>query len=440
VTLDLLRFTTAGSVDDGKSTLIGRLLYDTKQVFEDQLESVAQASERRGGEGSLDLALLTDGLRAEREQGITIDVAYRYFATPKRRFIIADCPGHRQYTRNMVTGASTADLAVILLDARRGVLEQSKRHAFISALLGIPHLVVAVNKMDLVDYSQERFEELVEEFEGFAEKLTGIAVGAQGSIDRDKPIRGRDIAYMPISALNGDNVVERSQTMTWHEGPTLLELLEQVEVAYDHPYDRPARFPVQWVIRPSETSTNGNGATSDYRGYAGQLASGALRKGEEVAVLPSGRTTKIAAIDTFDGELEEAMAPMSLTLRLEDELDVSRGETICRPDQTPTVARELEADVCWMAEHPLRAGGRYVIKHTTRSVTAVVDEITDHVDVDTLERGAPPAELALNDIGRVRLRTSAPLVFDSYASNRRTGSFILIDEASNETVGAGMIA
>jgi bifunctional enzyme CysN/CysC len=440
VTLDLLRFMTAGSVDDGKSTLIGRLLYDTKQVFEDQLEHVEAASERRGGEGSLDLALLTDGLRAEREQGITIDVAYRYFATPKRRFIIADCPGHRQYTRNMVTGASSADVAVILLDARKGVLEQSKRHAFISALLGIPKLVVAVNKMDLVDYSQERFEEVVAEFESFAPNLRegGRRAGDQ-----------YEIIYMPISALNGANVVERSERMPWYDGPVLLELLEQVEVAYDHPYDRPARFPVQWVIRPTATVTvNGSSATAnggttsvgDYRGYAGQLASGALRKGDEVTVLPSGRTTKIAAIDTFDGELEEAMAPMSLTLRLEDELDVSRGETICRPDEAPTVARELEADVCWMAERPLRPGGRYVIKQTTRNATAIVDAIVDHVDVDTLERGAPPAELGLNDIGRVRLRTSAPLVFDPYASNRRTGSFILIDEASNETVGAGMIA
>jgi bifunctional enzyme CysN/CysC len=444
VTLDLLRFMTAGSVDDGKSTLIGRLLYDTKQVLEDQLEHVEAASERRGGEGSLDLALLTDGLRAEREQGITIDVAYRYFATPKRRFIIADCPGHRQYTRNMVTGASTADVAVILLDARKGVLEQSKRHAFISALLGIPKLVVAVNKMDLVDYSQERFEEVVAEFEGFAPNLRegGRRAGDQ-----------YEIIYMPISALNGDNVVERSQEMAWFDDPThpptLLELLEQVEVAYDHPYDRPARFPVQWVIRPTATvAVNGSSATTDggtttvgdYRGYAGQLASGALRKGDEVAVLPSGRTTRIAAIDTYDGELEEAMAPMSLTLRLEDELDVSRGETICRPEEAPTVARELEADVCWMAERPLRPGGRYVIKQTTRNATAIVDAIADHVDVDTLERGAAPAELGLNDIGRVRLRTSAPLVFDPYASNRRTGSFILIDEASNETVGAGMIA
>jgi sulfate adenylyltransferase large subunit len=426
MTLDLLRFTTAGSVDDGKSTLIGRLLYDTKQVFEDQLEHVAQASERRGGEGALDLALLTDGLRAEREQGITIDVAYRYFATAKRRFIIADCPGHQQYTRNMVTGASTADLSVILLDARKGVLEQSKRHAFISALLGIPHLVVAVNKMDLVEHSQARFEELVEEFEGFAHKLGGhVQPGA----------RSRDIAYIPMSALDGDNVVDRSAQMSWYDGPTLLELLEQVEVAYDHPDDTPARMPVQWVIRPS------SGPAGDYRGYAGQIASGALRRGEEVTALPGGGRTRIAAIDTYDGELEEALAPMSVTLRLEDELDISRGELICRPEQAPTVARELEADICWMSDRPLRPGGRYLVKHTARSVSTVVDVLRDRVDVHTLERtGEPPAELELNDIGRVRLRMSAPLVFDPYAANRRTGSFILIDESSNETVGAGMIA
>ncbi len=424
MTLDLLRFTTAGSVDDGKSTLIGRLLYDTKQVFEDQLDHVAQASERRGGEGALDLALLTDGLRAEREQGITIDVAYRYFATPKRRFIIADCPGHQQYTRNMVTGASTADLSVILLDARKGVLEQSKRHAFISALLGIPHLVVAVNKMDLVDYSQERFDELVAEFAGFAQKLNGIGTGTG---------MGRDIAYIPISALNGDNVVDRSQGMEWYSGPTLLELLEQVEVAYDHPYDRPARFPVQWVIRPA-----GPGG-SDYRGYAGQVASGAFRAGEEIIVLPAGQRTSIEAIDTYDGELTEALAPMSVTLRLSDELDISRGETICRVEQAPTVSRELEADVCWMTDQPLRQGGRYLVKHTTREVTAIVDELCDHVDVHTLERASAPQELGLNDIGRIRLRTSAPLVFDPYESNRRTGSFILIDEASNNTVGAGLV-
>jgi sulfate adenylyltransferase large subunit len=428
MTLDLLRFTTAGSVDDGKSTLIGRLLYDTKQVFEDQLDHVAQASERRGGEGALDLALLTDGLRAEREQGITIDVAYRYFATPKRRFIIADCPGHQQYTRNMVTGASTADLSVILLDARKGVLEQSKRHAFISALLGIPHLLVAVNKMDLVDHSQERFDELVTEFEVFAQKLQGIGTGTG---------MGRDITYIPISALNGDNVVNRSQAMGWYAGPTLLDLLEQVEVAYDHPYDRPARFPVQWVIRPSVGRSPPT--HSDYRGYAGQMTSGALRAGEEVIVLPGGQRTSIESIDTYDGELGEALAPMSVTLRLSDELDISRGETICRPEQAPTVARELEADVCWMTDQPLRQGGRYLVKHTTREVTAIVDELCDHVDVHTLERGEAPQELALNDIGRVRLRTSAPLVFDPYESNRRTGSFILIDEASNNTVGAGLV-
>jgi bifunctional enzyme CysN/CysC len=422
--LDLLRFTTAGSVDDGKSTLIGRLLYDTKQVFQDQLEHVAEASTRRGGEGTLDLALLTDGLRAEREQGITIDVAYRYFATPRRRFIIADCPGHQQYTRNMVTGASTADVSVILLDARKGVLEQSKRHAFISALLGIPHLVVAVNKMDLVDHSQERFEELRVEFDAFAAKLVGAHERHAGI--------GRDVTYVPISALNGDNVAERGENMDWYEGPTLLEHLETVEVAYDHPYEVPARFPVQWVIRPA--------ASSDYRGYAGQLASGALRTGEEVVVLPGGERTSIAGIDVLEGELDEALAPMSVTIRLADELDVSRGELICRPDEAPIVARELQADVCWLTDRPLRAGGRYLIKQTTRTATAIVDELCDHVDIHTLERAGAPQELALNDIGRIRLRTSVPLMFDSYVENRRTGSFILIDEATNNTVGAGMIA
>ena len=427
MTLDLLRFTTAGSVDDGKSTLIGRLLYDSKQVFEDQLEHVAQASARRGGSGALDLALLTDGLRAEREQGITIDVAYRYFATARRRFIIADCPGHQQYTRNMVTGASTADVAVVLIDARRGVLEQSKRHAFISALLGIPHMVVAINKMDLVDFSRERYEELVEEFEAFARKLRG-----------GRNPRQTQTSYIPISALEGDNVVERSPRMGWYEDQPLLEFLEEVEVAYDHPYDKQARFPVQWVIRPSNGAA-GPGESGDYRGYAGQLASGALRVGEEVVALPSGLRTRIAAIDTFEGELEEAQAPMSVTLRLEDELDVSRGELICHAEEAPTVSRELQADVCWLNERPLRAGGRYVIKHTTRGATAIVDALQDVVDVHTLERASAPEQLALNDIGRVHLRTSTPLAFDSYRANRRTGSFILIDEATNETVGAGMV-
>jgi len=433
VTLDLLRFTTAGAVDDGKSTLIGRLLYDSKQVFEDQLEHVERASERRGGVGALDLALLTDGLRAEREQGITIDVAYRYFATPARRFIIADCPGHQQYTRNMVTGASTADLAVVLVDAKRGVTEQSKRHAFINALLGIPQLIVAINKMDLVEYSQERFDELVAEFEGFAQKLSRGPGRHYEGAEHASP--RPEISYLPMSALNGDNVVGGSERMDWYRGPTLLELLEQVEVAYDHPYERPARFPVQWVIRPA----SGVGA-DDYRGYAGQLASGALRRGDEVAVLPGGGQTRIAAIDTYDGELDEAVAPMSLTLRLEDELDISRGELICRPQETASVSRELQADVCWMSQAPLRAGGRYVLKQTSRSATAIVDQIEDRVDVHTLERAEPPGELELNEIGRVRLRTSVPLAFDPYASNRRTGSFILIDESSNETVGAGLIA
>jgi sulfate adenylyltransferase large subunit len=414
MTLDLLRFTTAGSVDDGKSTLIGRLLYDSKQVLEDQLEHVAEVSRRRGSD-VIDLALLVDGLRAEREQGITIDVAYRYFTTPRRRFIIADCPGHQQYTRNMVTGASTADLAVILLDARKGVLEQSKRHAFISALLGIPHIVVAVNKMDLVDYSQERFAEIVAEFAPFLEKL-GVS----------------DWLNIPISALRGDNVVDRSELTPWYAGPTLLNHLEEVEVSYDHPYDVPARFPVQWIVRTG-------GSDGEYRGYAGQLASGALRAGEEVVVLPSGQRTRIAAIDTYEGELDEAVAPLSLTLRLEDDLDVARGELIAAVGDQPLVTREFDADVCWLASEPLRPGGRYAIKHTSHTATAIVDALIDRVDVDTLEREPGPSELVLNDIARISVRTSAPLAIDPYALNRRTGSFVLIDESTDATVGAGMI-
>jgi sulfate adenylyltransferase large subunit len=414
MTLDLLRFTTAGSVDDGKSTLIGRLLYDSKQVFEDQLEHVTEVSRQRGN-SEIDLALLVDGLRAEREQGITIDVAYRYFTTPRRRFIIADCPGHQQYTRNMVTGASTADLAVILLDARKGVLEQSKRHAFISALLGIPHIVVAVNKMDLVEYSQERFDEIVADFAPLLEKL-GV----------------EDWLNIPISALRGDNVVDASDRMPWYDGPTLLSHLEQVEVSYDHPYDVPARFPVQWVVRTG-------GSDGEYRGYAGQLASGALRAGEEVVLLPSGQRTRIAGIDTYEGELDEAIAPLSLTLRLEDDLDVARGELIAGVSEPPLVTREFEADICWMDSEPLRPGGRYAIKHTSQTVTAIVDSLIDRVNVDTLEREPPPEELVLNDIARISVRTSAPLAIDPYARNRRTGSFVLIDEATDATVGAGMI-
>ncbi|MGA3361569.1 MAG: GTP-binding protein [Solirubrobacteraceae bacterium] len=414
MTLDLLRFTTAGSVDDGKSTLIGRLLYDSKQVFEDQLEHVTEVSRRRGS-GEVDLALLVDGLRAEREQGITIDVAYRYFTTPRRRFIIADCPGHQQYTRNMVTGASTADLAVILLDARKGVLEQSKRHAFISALLGIPHIVVAVNKMDLVEYSQERFAEIVADFAPFLEKL-GVA----------------DWLNIPISALRGDNVVDPSGQMPWYSGPTLLHHLEEVEVSYDHPYDVPARFPVQWVVRTG-------GTDGEYRGYAGQLASGALRAGEEVVVLPSGQRTRILAIDTYEGELDEAVAPLSLTLRLEDDLDVARGELIAAISEPPLVTREFHADVCWMDSEPLKPGGRYTIKHTSHTATAIVERLINRVDVDTLEREPSPPELVLNDIARVSLRTSAAMAIDPYSRNRRTGSFVLIDESTDATVAAGMI-
>jgi sulfate adenylyltransferase large subunit len=414
MTLDLLRFTTAGSVDDGKSTLIGRLLYDSKQVLEDQLEHVTEVSLRRGSD-EIDLALLVDGLRAEREQGITIDVAYRYFTTPRRRFIIADCPGHQQYTRNMVTGASTADLAVILLDARKGVLEQSKRHAFISALLGIPHIVVAVNKMDLVEYSQERFAEIIADFAPFLEKI-GVT----------------DWLNIPISALRGDNVVDRSELTPWYGGPTLLKHLEEVEVSYDHPYDVPARFPVQWIVRTG-------GSDGEYRGYAGQLASGALRAGEEVVVLPSGQRTRIAAIDTYEGELDEAVAPLSLTLRLEDDLDVARGELIAAVSDQPRVTREFHADVCWLASEPLRPGGRYAIKHTSHTATAIIDALIDRVDVDTLEREPGPTELVLNDIARVSVRTSAPMAIDPYARNRRTGSFVLIDESTDATVGAGMI-
>ncbi len=409
---DLLRLATAGSVDDGKSTLIGRLLLDAKQVLRDQLEQVEEASRRRGGAGVVDLSLLVDGLRAEREQGITIDVAYRYFATARRTFIIADTPGHVQYTRNMVTGASTADLSVILVDARKGLLEQSKRHAYISALLGIPHLVVAVNKMDLVDFDEEVFDAIVRDFADFARGLGP-----------------RDVVYVPISAKHGDNVVERSENMPWYGGAPLLEHLETVKVDDDRNLEQ-ARFPVQWVIRDHE---------SDYRGYAGQVAGGVLRAGDEVLVLPSGKITRIARIDTFDGPLEEACAGMSVTLLLEDEIDVSRGDIICHPGDVPQLSRELLATVCWMTDAPLRAGARYAIKHATHAARAIVDEVVDHVDVHTLAPDAGATELGLNDIGRVRLRCSKPMAFDSYADSRATGSFILIDESTNDTVGAGMI-
>ncbi|MEN3279939.1 MAG: bifunctional enzyme CysN/CysC [Solirubrobacteraceae bacterium] len=406
-TSDLLRLATAGSVDDGKSTLIGRLLHDAKAILADQLDDL------RGRDGELDLSRLTDGLRAEREQGITIDVAYRYFATTRRTFILADTPGHVQYTRNMVTGASTADLAIVLVDARNGVVEQTRRHAFIASLLGIPHMVVAVNKMDLVDWSEDVFDAVVRDVCAFREQLPAV----------------RDIAYVPLSALRGDNVVERSDAMPWYGGLALLEHLETVEVEADRNLDD-VRFPVQYVIR--------DGAT-DYRGYAGQLGGGVLRPGDEVLVLPSEQLTTVASIDTYEGPLDTAFAPMSVTVRLTDDVDVSRGDLICGPDDRPSLARDLVADVCWMADAPLRAGGRYAIKHATHTARAIVEAIDDRVEVTSLSREPAPGELALNDIGRVSLRTSKPLAFDPYARNRATGSFILIDEATNDTVGAGMI-
>ena len=412
--MDLLRLATAGSVDDGKSTLIGRLLYDAKAILADQLEHVEEVSRRRGSDVP-DLALLTDGLRAEREQGITIDVAYRYFATPSRKFILADTPGHVQYTRNMVTGASTADLAIVLVDARHGVVEQTRRHAFLAALLGIRHLVLAVNKMDLVGWEQAVFEEIAADF---------AALDAQLGVE--------DVVAIPMSALLGDNVVDRSQNLPWYDGPALLEHLEGVEVSEAAALDG-ARFPVQYVIRDPAT---------DYRGYAGQVAGGVLRVGDEVTVLPGGRTTTVAAIDVFEGEIADAPAGQSVIVRLSDDVDVARGDLLVAGGLTggiPLPTRELDAEVCWMAEAPLRAGGRYALKHTTTTVRAVVDEVSDRLDVATLEAIGGPAELALNDIGRVRLRVSRALAVDPYAVNRATGAFILVDEASNETVGAGMI-
>ncbi|NJC69428.1 sulfate adenylyltransferase subunit CysN [Planosporangium thailandense] len=413
--MDLLRFATAGSVDDGKSTLIGRLLYDSKAIFEDQLEAVEATSRSRGDEYT-NLALLTDGLRAEREQGITIDVAYRYFATPRRKFIIADTPGHIQYTRNMVTGASTADLALILVDARKGLLEQSRRHAFLCSLLRVPHLVLCVNKMDLVDYSQEVFEKIADEFTAFAAKL-----------------EAPDLTVIPISALKGDNIVSRSENMPWYDGPSLLHHLEHVHIASDRNLVD-VRFPVQYVIRPQST------VVSDYRGYAGQVASGVLKPGDEVMVLPSGFTSTISSIETADGPVDEAFPPMSVTIRLADEIDIARGDLICRPHNQPTVAQDIEAMVCWMDEsRPLTVGGKYAIKHTTRSARAIVRGIQYRLDVNTLHRDECADGLSLNEIGRVRLRTTVPLLADEYRRNRTTGGFVIIDETTNRTVGAGMI-
>jgi bifunctional enzyme CysN/CysC len=416
--VELLRFATAGSVDDGKSTLIGRLLYDSKAIFEDQLESVERTSAQRG-DAHTDLALLTDGLRAEREQGITIDVAYRYFATPKRKFIIADTPGHTQYTRNMVTGASTADLALVLIDARKGVLEQSRRHAFLATLLGIPHLVVCVNKMDLVDWSQERYEQIKAEFRSFAMKLDV-----------------HDLTFVPVSALHGDNVVERSANMSWYEGSSLVHHLEEVHIASDRNLID-ARFPVQYVIRPQDQV---NHDLHDYRGYAGTVASGVFKPGDEVVVLPSGLTTTVSAIDTADGPVDEAFAPMAVTIRLADDVDVSRGDMICRARNRPHVGQDIEAMVCWMAsDAELRAGAKLALKHTTRWGRAVVKDLQYRLDVNTLHRDEDSPSLTLNEIGRVRLRTTVPLFFDEYRRNRATGSFVLVDESTNNTVGAGII-
>ncbi|WP_442932652.1 sulfate adenylyltransferase subunit 1 [Micromonospora sp. NBC_00821] len=413
--MDLLRFATAGSVDDGKSTLIGRLLYDTKSLFTDQLAAVEAVSAARGDEYT-NLALLTDGLRAEREQGITIDVAYRYFATPRRKFIIADTPGHIQYTRNMVTGASTADLALILVDARKGLVEQSRRHAFLCSLLRVPHLVLCVNKMDLVDWSQEVYERIADEFTAFAAKL-------------DAP----DLTVVPVSALRGDNIVTRSDNMPWYEGPSLLHHLERVHIASDRNLVD-VRFPVQYVIRPQSTTV------TDYRGYAGQVASGVLKPGDEVMVLPSGFTSRIAAVETADGPVPEAFPPMSVTVRLADEIDISRGDLICRPNNAPAVAQDIEAMVCWMDETaPLRVGARYAIKHTTRSARAIVRGLHYRLDINSLHRDESADELRLNEIGRVRLRTTVPLLADEYRRNRTTGGFVIIDEATNRTVGAAMI-
>ncbi|GAC1317432.1 MAG: hypothetical protein NVSMB12_15260 [Acidimicrobiales bacterium] len=409
-----MRFSTAGSVDDGKSTLIGRLLYDTKTLFEDQLAAVEKSSQRLGM-AETNLALVTDGLRAEREQGITIDVAYRYFNTPRRKFIIADTPGHVQYTRNMVTGASTADAALVLVDARKGLVEQSRRHAFLATLLRIPHLVVCVNKMDLVDWSEDRFNEIKAEFEAFATRL-------------DVP----DLAFIPVSALKGDNVVDRSATMGWYSGATLLHHLEELYIASDRNLVD-CRFPVQYVIRPRSDEHH------DYRGYAGQIAGGVWKPGDPVVVLPSGLETTVAAIDGPQGAVDEAYPTMSVVIRLTDDLDVSRGDMMARPGNHPIATQDVEATVSWMIDKPLVAGAKYVLKHTTRSVRALVKDIRYRLDVNTLHRDEAASSLTLNEIGRVTLRTTSPIMVDPYRRNRLTGSFIFIDESTNTTAGAGMV-
>ncbi|MDQ3732845.1 MAG: GTP-binding protein [Actinomycetota bacterium] len=413
--MDLLRLATAGSVDDGKSTLIGRLLYDSKSIFEDQLTHVEDVSRRRGL-GATDLALLTDGLRAEREQGITIDVAYRYFSTLRRRFVLADTPGHPQYTRNMVTGASTANLALVLVDARKGILEQTRRHAFLATLLRVPHIVLCVNKMDLVDHSQEVFSQIRDDFAAFAAKLD-VA----------------DLTFIPVSALNGDNIVSRSISMPWYEGPSLLHHLEEVHIASDRNLVD-VRFPVQYVIRPRDDDHH------DYRGYAGQVAGGVLAVGDTIEVLPSGMQSTISHIDTPDGPVQEAFAPMSVVVRLADNIDVSRGDLICRPQNQPVMSQTVEGTVCWMSGTPrLKAGDRYLLKHTHRWSKAIVRDLKYRIDINSMHREEGVESLGLNDIGRVTLRLAQPIFADEYRRNRTTGSFILVDEATNNTVGAGII-
>ena len=413
--MDFLRFTTAGSVDDGKSTLIGRLLYDSKNIFEDQLEAVENSSKKRGDE-NVNLALLTDGLKAEREQGITIDVAYRYFATPKRKFIIADTPGHIQYTRNMVTGASTANLAIILVDARKGVIEQTSRHSFIANLLRIQHVVVAVNKMDLVDYDQEVFDRIVVEFKEFASRLGNLI----------------DVTFIPISALHGDNVVDKSEAMSWYQGSTMLYHLETVYIGSDQNHVH-ARFPVQWVIRPHSDEHH------DFRGYAGRVAGGVFKPGDEVLVQPSGFSSKIKSIHAEEGELSEAFAPLSCSILLEDEIDISRGDMISKPNNPPRKGQDIEAMICWFSETKMVPRGKYALRHTTNEVKVIVKGLQYKVNINTLHKVEDDKEFGLNEIGRVQLRTSAPLFYDSYKKNRITGSFVLVDDQTNETVGAGMI-
>lgn len=410
----LLRFTTAGSVDDGKSTLIGRLLYDSKSIFEDQLEAITNTSKKKGHEG-VDLALFTDGLRDEREQGITIDVAYRYFTTPKRKFIIADTPGHIQYTRNMVTGASTANVATVLIDARHGVIEQTKRHAFIASLLNIPHIIVCINKMDLVDFSEDVFNKIVSEFEEIASKLLVT-----------------DVRYIPMSALLGDNVVNKSENMPWYQGAPMLHTLETMHISSDtNKVD--ARFPVQTVLRPQREGF------IDYRGYAGRVASGIFRKGDDITVLPSGFTSKIKSIDTLDKELEEAFASMSVSITLEDDIDIGRGDMIVRSNNKPEPSQDIEVMLCWLNNDSAKPRSKYSIRHTSNEQTAMIKEVVYKYDINTLDRISGDAELNMNDIAKVRIRTTKPLMVDSYRENRTTGSIILVDDATNETVAAGMI-